>query len=394
MTNSVNSLAATQKAVALIPLRGGSKRIPGKNLKLIGGKPLAYWVCSAAARSRLISRTYVSTDCREIADAVEKFGLGIDILHRDTQLSGDQVTTEAVMLDAMDRMDPFEILATIQATSPLTSEDHLDSAIAMMIDQSLDALVTGTPLKRFVWSLEGLPLNYDFRRRPFSQDFKGSVVENGAFYLTRRQVLEKHRCRLGGRIGVFPMPEAAFTELDHPGDWPVVETLLRKRSPSLSKRLSKIQAIFSDFDGVWTDNAVFVDDRGRESLRFTKDDSLGLDTFRERHAKPVIVVSKERNPIVAVRCQKLCLPLLQSVDNKVVAVESRIAEMGLQWRNVCFIGNNVNDLDCLKRAGFSACPADAAPEVTRIVDFVLSTRGGQGAMRELFDLFGESKHEP
>jgi N-acylneuraminate cytidylyltransferase len=374
-------------------LRGGSKRIPGKNLKSIAGKPLAYWVCLAAARSKLISRTYVSTDCPEIADVVKRFGFGIDVLHRDTQLSGDRVTTEAVMLDAMNRVEPFEILATIQATSPLTSEDHLDSAVAMMIDQGWDALVTGTVLKRFVWSLDGIPLNYDFKRRPFSQDFAGSLVENGAFYLTRKEVLEKCHSRLGGLVGVYPMPEASFIELDHPEDWPVVETLLRGQQKHLAKRLSGIQAIFTDFDGVWTDNSVFVDDRGRESLRFTKEDSLGLDAFRESHNKPVIVVSKERSQIVAVRCQKLCLPLLQAVDDKVAAVESRIAAMGLQWHDICFIGNDVNDIECLKRAGFSACPSDAVQEVIRVVDFVLSRRGGQGAVRELFDLFGENKHE-
>jgi YrbI family 3-deoxy-D-manno-octulosonate 8-phosphate phosphatase len=391
VNNSIHSVAAAGKIAALIPLRGGSKRIPGKNIKLIAGKPLAYWVCLAAARSKFISRTYVSTDCPEIAAVVEQFGLGIEVLHRDSQLAGDQVSTEAVMLDAMNRVEPFEILATVQATSPLTSEEHLDSAIAMMLDQSLDSLVTGTLLKRFVWSLEGTPLNYDFHRRPFSQDFAGSMVENGAFYLTRREVLQRDRSRLGGRIGVYVMPETTFTELDNPEDWSLVETMLRKHR--FAERLSGIKAIFSDFDGVWTDNAVFVDGQGRESLRFTKDDSLGLDTFRERHGKPVIVVSKERNPIVAVRCKKLCLPLLQAVDDKVAAVESRIAEMGLRWQDICFIGNDVNDIPCLKRAGFAVCPSDAAQEVFPAVDLVLNRPGGHGAMRELFNLFGENKHD-
>jgi YrbI family 3-deoxy-D-manno-octulosonate 8-phosphate phosphatase len=392
VNNYIHSAAADSKIAALIPLRGGSKRIPRKNIKLIAGKPLAYWVCLAATRSRFISRTYVSTDSPEIADTVERFDLGIDVLHRAPELSGDQVSTEAVLLDATHRVEHFDILATLQATSPLTSEKHLDEAITMMLDQGLDSLVTGTSLKRFVWSLDGVPLNYDFRRRPFSQDFKGSMVENGAFYLTRREVLEKDRSRLGGRIGVYVMPEANYTELDHPEDWPVVEALLKRRT-CLAERLSGIKAIFSDFDGVWTDNTVFVDDQGRESLRFTKEDSLGLDTFRQRLGIPVTVVSKERNPIVAVRCKKLCLPLLQAVDDKVAAVESRIAEMGLRWEEICFIGNDVNDVPCLKRAGFSVCPSDAAREVLPLVDFVLARPGGHGAMRELFNLFGGNQHD-
>ena len=133
--------------------------------------------------------------------------------------------------------------------------------------------------------------------------------------------------------------------------------------------------------------------RGRESLRFTEADSLGLDAFRQRHGKPVIVVSKERNPIVAVRCKKLCLPLLQAVDNKVAAIESRIAEMGLDWQDICYIGNDVNDLACLKKAGFSVCPSDAAADVLTVVDFVLNRPGGGGAVRELFHLFGGNEYE-
>jgi N-acylneuraminate cytidylyltransferase len=393
MNNSNHSGPDTERIAALIPLRGGSKRIPHKNIKLIAGKPLSYWVCLAASRSKFIDRIYVSTDCREIADAVEQFGLGIEVLHRDSQLAGDRISTEAVMIDAMNRVDPFEILATLQATSPLTSPEHLDGAISMMLDEGLDALLTGTVLKRFVWSHHGVPLNYDFHERPFSQDFAGSVVENGAFYLTRREILEKDRSRLGGRIGVYVMPEATFTELDNPEEWPVVESLLRKQQTSIGEHISKIKAIFSDFDGVWTDNAVFVDDRGRESLRFTKDDSLGLEAFRQLHGKPVIVVTKERNPIVAVRCRKLGLPLLQAVDNKVAAVESCLADMGLRWQDICYIGNDVNDAGCLERAGFSVCPSDAAKEVIPVVDFVLSRGGGHGAVRELFDLLGEDKYE-
>jgi YrbI family 3-deoxy-D-manno-octulosonate 8-phosphate phosphatase len=385
-------LERVPQIVALIPLRGGSKRIPRKNIKPMGGMPLAYWVCLAASRSRHISRMYVSTDCPEIAATVAEFGLGVNVLMRPPHLSGDGTPTEAVMLDLMERVEHFDILATIQATSPLTSERELDSAIALMLEGNLDSVVTGTAMKRFVWTPDGTPLNYDFRNRPFTQNFAGSVVENGAFYLTRRELLARDRCRLGGRVGVYTMPEWQYTELDDPDDWPLVEKVLSKHQRWLPERLQRVKVIFSDFDGVWTDNTVFVDDSGRESVRFSKDDSLGLSVFREQHNIPVIVVSKERNPIIAVRCNKLCLPVLQAIDDKPSAIASRIAEMDMGWDDVCYIGNDVNDIPCMKLAALSVCTSDAAPEVLPVVDIVLSRPGGGGAIRQLFEIFGDSNH--
>jgi YrbI family 3-deoxy-D-manno-octulosonate 8-phosphate phosphatase len=385
-------LERVPQIVALIPLRGGSKRIPRKNIKPMGGMPLAYWVCLAASRSRHISRMYVSTDCPEIAATVAEFGLGVNVLMRPPHLSGDGTPTEAVMLDLMERVEHFDILATIQATSPLTSERELDSAIALMLEGNLDSVVTGTAMKRFVWTPDGTPLNYDFRNRPFTQNFAGSVVENGAFYLTRRELLARDRCRLGGRVGVYTMPEWQYTELDDPDDWPLVEKVLSKHQRWLPERLQRVKVIFSDFDGVWTDNTVFVDDSGRESVRFSKDDSLGLSVFREQHNIPVIVVSKERNPIIAVRCNKSCLPVLQAIDDKPSAIASRIAEMDMGWDDVCYIGNDVNDIPCMKLAALSVCTSDAAPEVLPVVDIVLSRPGGGGAIRQLFEIFGDSNH--
>jgi len=378
--------------VALIPLRGGSKRIPQKNIKPMCGRPLAYWVCLAASRSRHISRTYASTDCPEIAATVEEFGLGVKVLMRPPHLSEDETPTEAVMLDLMERVENFDILATIQATSPLTSERELDSAIALMLEGNLDSVVTGTAMKRFVWTPDGTPLNYDFRKRPFMQNFAGSVIENGAFYLTRRELLVRDRCRLGGRVGVYTMPEWQYTELDDLDDWPVVEKVLSKHQRWVPEQLRRVKVIFSDFDGVWTDNTVFVDDSGRESVRFSKDDSLGLSVFREQHNIPVVVVSKERNPVVTVRCNKLCLPVLQAIDDKPSAIVSRLAEMDMDWDDVCYVGNDINDIPCMKLAALSVCPSDAAPEVLPVVDIVLSRPGGGGAIRELFEIFGDSNH--
>lgn len=369
-------------------MRGDSKRIPSKNIRPIAGRPLAYWVCQAAKACRSLDEVYVSTEDPGIRQVVDSFHLGITLMERPKELATDDASTDSVMLDFAAKVD-FEVLATIQATSPLLLPEDLDRAMDQFFAGGYDSLLTGVPLKRFVWGRDARPLNYDILHRPFMQDFAGSVVENGAFYLTRREILASHRNRLGGKIGLYVMKPESARELDEPDDWPVVERLLLRSRRSLRDRLERLKIIFSDVDGVWTDNTLYLDAWGRETLRFSKEDSLGLALFREKWDVPMVAVSKETNGIVGERCRKLGLPVLQGVEDKATAVSEELAKHRLSWSEACYIGNDLNDSECLARAGLSFCPADAVWEVRSQVHYVLSRSGGNGAIREMLGLWGD-----
>lgn len=214
---------------ALIPLRGGSKNIAGKNIKLLAGKPLCCWVIDACLRSSLFSAVVVSTDSEEIAEVVRTHFSEVGILKRPPELARDCTPTEAVMLHFADH-NPFEYLCTVQATSPLLQPTDLQRGWDHVVRHDFDSLVSCVRFRRFIWSPDGRPLNYDPNKRPRRQDNAGGFLENGAFYFTRRETLLETRCRLGGRIGIAEMSEDSATELDEPGDWLVVEQLLAKRS--------------------------------------------------------------------------------------------------------------------------------------------------------------------
>ncbi len=213
--------------VALIPLRGGSKGIPKKNIRPIAGKPLCAWVIESAAACRAISHVYVSTDSDEISQVVGELNLGIKIIKRPFEIATDNTSTEAVMLHFAENVD-FDVLATIQATSPLLSSEHLEDAVKQFSGSELQSMLSAVRVKRFFWNDNGTAINYDPLSRPRRQDFKGTFMENGAFYLTKRAVLEKYKCRLGGEIGIFEMPEETMLEIDEPSDWDAVEELLTK----------------------------------------------------------------------------------------------------------------------------------------------------------------------
>jgi CMP-N-acetylneuraminic acid synthetase len=214
------------KTVALVPLRGGSKSIPLKNIKDIAGKPLCAWVLEAASHAKNIDKVFVSTDSEAIRTVVDSLNLNIEIIQRPAAYSTDEASTESVMLHFMSEVN-FEKVVTIQATSPLLKSTQLEQAVDLFEKEEYDSLLTAVRTKRFFWTLDNRPMNYLPQSRPRRQDFEGSFVENGAFYITTKNILEKDRCRLGGKMGIYEMPENSFVEIDEPEDWAHVSYLIK-----------------------------------------------------------------------------------------------------------------------------------------------------------------------
>ncbi|MEL7035972.1 MAG: acylneuraminate cytidylyltransferase family protein [Cyanobacteria bacterium J06592_8] len=214
------------KTLALIPLRGGSKSIPKKNIKEIAGKPLCAWVLEAATHAQHIDTVYVSTDSVEIETVVHSLNLNVKVIQRPKELATDEASTESVMLHFIEQI-ACDCLVTIQATSPVLLSKHLDNALQQFESQNLDSMLSAVRSKRFFWNDNGIPLNYNPLKRPRRQEFTGTLMENGAFYITRCSILEKYKCRLGGKIGIYEMPENSAVEIDELDDWEIVARLLQ-----------------------------------------------------------------------------------------------------------------------------------------------------------------------
>ena len=214
--------------VALIPLRGGSKGIQNKNIKTLYGRPLCAWTLQAAHEVSTIDEVYVSTDSDQIADVVLALDLGVKVLKRPDELATDKASTDSVALHFADNVS-FDRLVTIQATSPLLTAEHLRQALAKFESQELDSLLSTNRLKQFLWNEDGSPMNYDPLNRPRRQDFNGAIVENGAFYISKRSIIESTSCRIGGRVGFFDMPDETKIEIDDPMDFQIAEMMLAAR---------------------------------------------------------------------------------------------------------------------------------------------------------------------
>lgn len=215
-----------EKVIALIPLRGGSKGIPKKNIKILAGKPLCAWVLEAACRSEVFNGIYVSTDSEEIAGVVNGLGLPVTVIDRPRHLATDEATTDNVILDTIKRY-PCRTITTLQATSPQTTYEDIRGAWDKF-NKGYDSLFSAYRTKLFLWSDSGKPLNHDPRyQRLRRQDIKGTLAENGAIYIAKSKIVEKYHNRFGGRIGYYEMDSGL--DIDRPEDWVAAERVLYER---------------------------------------------------------------------------------------------------------------------------------------------------------------------
>ncbi len=152
------------------------------------------------------------------------------------------------------------------------------------------------------------------------------------------------------------------------------------------KKLINIKLLVFDFDGVFTDNRVILDQKGFESVICNRSDGLGISLLK-KFPLDIIVISTETNPVVAKRCKKLKLEFYQGISNKLVKLKKICSEKNLDLSNVAFVGNDVNDLECLSNVEFSFGVNDSHPDIIDKLDYITDKKGGYGAVREICDIF-------
>lgn len=378
--------------LAVIPARGGSKGIPRKNLRLLAGRPLIAHSIAQAGMSRLVDRVVVSTDDPEIGEVSR--ACGAEVIWRPAELSSDGASSEAAILHALDSLKDSEayepnLVAFLQATSPIRRPLDIDGAIELLIQSKADSVLSATPWHGFTWKSQdnSRPQNYDPVRRPMRQERKEEYQENGSIYIFRPSLLRTVGSRLGGKVCIYPMDRWGSIDIDTEDDISLCEWILERQKVSL--QLQELpaypDAVIFDFDGVFTDNRVLVDQDGREAVACHRGDGLGVEMLR-KHGIRMAVVSKEQNPVVAARSRKLKLECMSGIDDKTCVVRDWIRQNGLRAESVVYVANDVNDLGPMSVVGVPVAVGDAHRAVKRAARITLNAHGGYGAVRELCDL--------
>lgn len=199
----------------------------------MAGKPLAHWTITAALDCPLIDKVVVSTDSEDIRKALAYLQCPkLEFFNRSAETATDTASTESALLEYF-RQVKCENGILIQATSPMLEQKHLTEALKNFGEMKFDSLLSLVRSKRFYWAEKSngivQPLNYDPAKRPRRQDFAGTMVENGAFYIFNHDRFVKEQVRLFGAIGGYEMPENTFVEIDEVEDWLAVEKELTHR---------------------------------------------------------------------------------------------------------------------------------------------------------------------
>lgn len=147
---------------------------------------------------------------------------------------------------------------------------------------------------------------------------------------------------------------------------------------------SNIKLLALDFDGVLTDNKVIVDQNGKESVVCNRSDGLGIELLKKKGID-VIVISKETNEVVKARCNKLKISCVFGANEKLTILKKEIEKRGLNPQEVCYIGNDINDLDCIKYVGLGIAVNNSFSKVKESANLVTKKDGGEGAVREVID---------
>jgi len=405
-------MADRKEVLALIPARGNSKSIPRKNIRDLGGYPLITYSIAAGLQAVSVTRTIVSTDDEEIAAVARAYGAETPFL-RPEEFSRDDTQDLPVFRHALEWLAENEdyhpdVVIQLRPTSPFRPPDLLDQAVKLLLEHPQADSVRGVvpsgqnPYKmwrvgtdgalRPLLTVDGIQEAYNAPR----QELPDTYWQTGHIDAIRPPAILEKNSMSGDVILPLFIDPAYTVDIDTLLDWQraeaaIYEGRLNIVAPGNKRRPfpQRVRLLVMDFDGVMTDDRVWVDQEGREMVAANRADGLGLERLRTLTDVQTLVISKETNPVVAARCKKLKIGIIQNVHDKAQALETLLAEKKISPEEVLYVGNDLNDLPCFPLAAYAVVPADALADVKRRADHVLQKRGGFGAVREICELIIE-----
>lgn len=407
----MDRMVAKPEVLAIIPARGGSKGIPGKNIRSFSGYPLVAWSIAAARQSVFVTRIIVSTDSEEIAAVAREWGAETPFL-RPAEFSQDRTTDLPVFVHALKWLEEHEgyrpdVVVQLRPTSPIRPQNCVDDAVRILLDhpdgQSVRGVVPAGQNPHKMWRLPGgenAPMKNLLAVDGIDEPYNAprQILPNIYWQTGHVDAIRPQAILDGSMSGktIYPLLiDPKFTvDLDNLNDWMRAEWLVSFGGldmvwPGRARRKmpQNPRLLVLDFDGVLTDNRVWVSETGQEMVAAYRSDSLILTKLKQTGVT-TIILSSEVNPVVTARAKKMKIEAIHGVglDDKWSVLENLLRDRNIQPGDVIYIGNDHNDLECMKNVGWGVAVADAQPEVIRAADFVTTKAGGHGAVREICDL--------
>uniref|UniRef100_A0A8C8ST38 N-acylneuraminate cytidylyltransferase n=1 Tax=Pelusios castaneus TaxID=367368 RepID=A0A8C8ST38_9SAUR len=372
---------------ALVLARGGSKGIPLKNIKPLAGIPLIGWVLRAAIDSGVFQSVWVSTDHDEIEKVAKQFGAQVH--RRSPEVSKDSSTSLEAIQEFLRYHPEVTIVGNIQATSPCLHPADLIKVAKMIQEDGYNSVFSVVRRHLFRWReiKKGVnevtkPLSLNPAKRPRRQDWDGELYENGSFYFAKRHVIEKGR--LQDENGTYyEMCAEHSVDIDVDIDWPIAEQRVLRYGYFGNEPLKEVKLLVCSFDGCFTNGRIYLSEDQKEIISYDVRDAVGISLLKKRGVQVRLISERDCSKIIS--ALKLDCEMKVNVTNKLEVVKDWKNKMGLCWKEVAYLGNEEADVECLKKAGMSAVPADACGAAQKTAGYICKCKGGRGAIRELAD---------
>ncbi|XP_056410409.1 N-acylneuraminate cytidylyltransferase [Hyla sarda] len=368
---------------ALVLARGGSKGIPLKNIKKLAGKPLIAWVLRAAIDSEAFDSVWVSTDNDDIEKVAKDYGAQVH--RRSTAVSKDTTSSLETIQEFLQHHPEVDMVGNIQATSPCLHPSDLIQVVDMIRTQGYDSVFAVVRHHLFRWREvktpgEGtVPENLDPAHRPRRQDWSGELYENGSFYFTTREIIERGLIQ-GGKMAYYEMKQEHSVDIDIDLDWPIAEQRVKRFGYFGKGAPTVVKLLVCNIDGCLTDGRVYVNQE-HEFISYSLRDLDGIRKLLERGVTVVLISERNISPSL-ISNLKLPCDVEGNVTNKREVLQRRMSGMGLSLNQSAYMGCGDSDVECLKLAGTSGVPSDASTAAKMTDSFTCTQGGGYGAIQE------------
>lgn len=396
--------------MAVVPARGGSKRIPGKNLVDLGGEPLIAHSIRWALEEPGIDRVLVSTDSKEIADVARRLGAEVPFL-RPAELATDQATDLELFVHLLDWLKASEasapdLLVQVRPTSPFRAPGLLQTlrdGLHAVPGATHARTIRRAPVPAFktyflqpdgtISPVASLPGEPEAHNLP-AQRLPSSWIHDGVLDLVLPSVVRAGSMTGSRIVGVLHEDPDAI-DIDEPQDLALARQTARRRlRKEAVARAARVRLLVCDVDGTLTDGTAWYGPQGEALKRFSLRDGMGLERLRAAGVE-VAWLTRERTEVTRTRAEKLAIRYVETgVDDKVAALRALAGRLGLPMGAIGYVGDDVNDLAALRLVGFRACPSDAEPPVEAIAHFVARRPGGRGAVRDVVEFILAAGADP
>ena len=392
------------KTLCIIPACTYSRVFPGMYFPFPAGKPLIVLNIEAARRAVSIDRVVVATNDHTVGAWARHYGA--QVTAGPQVKPGEPAPVASVLNHVLDCLLDHEkyqpdLVVFLNAASPFVSNTDIDKAVKQLQRDGYDSIFSADAgTVKGLWLLDDSTGAIPFGPAPAQTSglrHEPAVYrENGSMYVCKTDTLRNTYSLTGGHTGIFELPAECSLQRGIQTDSGCMEWCSDRRHfssapPGLPPRtppvelLAHIRLLALDFDGVLTDNRVWVNGTGEEAVCCSRADSWGISCLKQQGVR-VAVVSTETSPVVAARCHKLGIPCASGSQNKVAALRKISDKLGIDRCQIAFAGNDTNDAQVLRWVGLPILVNNALPELAPLAAWITCNQGGHGAVREICDL--------